>query len=148
VFEMIFLLTLLSVAALVVLVGFLIWKFHDVIVYLLEVLAYLLRALWALLIQFAAELIGVADEWCGDAEIADNPLLRLAVMGAFGLLLGLGLILLLAMVLGQPWVLIILALSVALCMVLGLLADPERDLSLPAFPRFTQGGGPKLPLNL
>jgi hypothetical protein len=145
-----------SVGGMLVLLGFLIWTFRDAIGYVVEILGYILESAVKVAVQGGVALVLVADDLLEDWDIgveydATDPLLRAVVLGVVGLLLGVLLILLLSVVLGQPWVLITLVVTVALCMAIGLLADPQKDWSLSAFPSFPRrdgGGGPGLPLNL
>jgi hypothetical protein len=145
-----------SVGGLLVLLGFLIWTFRDAIGYVVEILGYVLESAVKVAVQGGVALVLVADDLLEDWDIgveydANDPLLRAVVLGVVGLLLGVLLILLLSVVLGQPWVLITLVVTVALCVAIGLLADPQKDWSLsdfPSFPRRGGGGGPGLPLNL
>ena len=134
-----------------VLAGFLVWTFRDVVGYAFEVLGYTLQSLVKVVIQGAVALIELADEWFDDFDVADDPLWRALLIGGVGFLLGVGMLILLSMILGQPWVIITLVVAVALGVIVGLIADPDKDWSLGAFPVFPRGGsgdGPKLPLNL
>ena len=149
--DLILMAVFLSVGGLLVLLGFLIWSFRDTVGYVAEILGYVLESAVKIAIQGAVALVLAADDLLYDWEIADDPLLRAVVLGVVGLLLGVLLILLLSVILGQSWVLITLVLTVALCVAIGLLADPQKDWSLSAFPSFPRrggGGGPGLPLNL
>ena len=134
-----------------VLAGFLIWTFRDVIGYAFEVLGYTLQSLIKVIIGGAAAFIEWADEQLYDFDLADDPLWRALIIGGIGFFLGVGMLILLSMILGQPWVIITLMVAVALGVIVGLIADPDKDWSLGAFPVFPRGGrgdGPKLPLNL
>jgi hypothetical protein len=139
-----------SIGGLLVLAGFTIWSLRDVIGYVVEVVFFMAQSLVKLIIQGAVALVELADELLEDWDIAEEPLLRVLLLGSVGLLLGVTLTMLLAMVKGQPWVILTLSGAVAGDMGLGLLADPDKDWSLGAFPSFPRrgGGGPKLPLNL
>ena len=138
-----------GIGGLLVLIGFLIWSFRDVIGYGFEVLGYTLQSLVKIVIQGAVALVEVTDDLLDDWDIADEPLLRLALVGSVSFLLGVVVVMLLGMVKGQPWVLVTMAIAVALGCGIGLIADPDKDRSLGAFPSFPRrGGGPKLPLNL
>jgi len=139
-----------GIGGLLVLIGFLVWSFRDVIGYFFEIIAYALQSLVKVVIQGAVALIEVADEFFDDWDIADEPLLRLSLIGGVGFLLGVAAVMLLGMVKGQPWVIITMVVAVTLGALLGLVADPDKDWSLGAFPVFPRrgGGGPKLPLNL
>ena len=142
--------TFFAMGGLLVLAGFLVWSFRDVVFYCFEVVGYALQSLVKVIIQGAVALIEVTDDWLDDYDIADEPLLRLALLGLVGSVVGVGLVVLLAMVKGQPWVIVTLVGAAAIGMVIGLMADPEKDWSLSAFPSFPRGGGggPSLPLNL
>jgi hypothetical protein len=147
--ETIFVIVMLSVLAGLALLAFLIFTFRDAIFYAFEVAAYVLLAAAKALIQGAVALVEWVDEQFDDLEIADEPLARGLLIGGVGLLVGVGLVALLAMILNQPWVIITLAASVAGGVGLGLLADPERDWSIGPFPSFPRrGGGPTLSINL
>ena len=148
--ETVFVIVMLSVLAGLALIAFLIFTFRDVIFYGFEVIAYLAVAAIKTVIQGAAALVEWVDEQLGDFEIAEEPLARGLLIGAVGLLVGVGLVSLLAMVRHQPWVIVTLAASVAVGVTVGFLADPDRDWSIGPFPSFPRrgGGGPKLPINL
>lgn len=148
-FELIFVIVMLCVLAGVGLVAFVIWTFRDVVFYAVEVVGYGLQAGVKVLIQGAVAIIGAVDDWLGDAAIAEEPLLRALVMAVVGLVCGVGLVQLLAAALNQPWVILTFTGTVGLGLILGLVADPDRDWSPGPFPSFTRsGGGFKLPLNL
>lgn len=132
------------------LVGFLIWTFRDAILYGLEIVVYGLQAGVRLCIQGAVFIVEWVDEQFEDLELADDPLARGLIMGAVGLVVGVGLVSLLAMVRNQPWVIVTFAATVGLGIGLGWFADPEHDWSIGPLPSFPWRGGeePKLPLNL
>lgn len=133
------------------LIAAMIWMFRDQLVWAWEVVAYGLLAAGKLALQATAALLEWLDELLLDLEIADEPLARALVMALVGLLVGVAAAMLLAMVRNQPWVIVTFIVSVLVGIVLGLLADPEADWSLGAFPRFPSRGGregPQLPLNL
>ncbi len=148
--ETVFVIVMLSVLVGLGLVGFLLWTFRDAIFYCFEVVAYALQALVKSLIQGAVAIVEWVDEQFGDLEIADEPLARGLIMGAVGLLIGVGLVMLLAMVRNQPWVIVTFVATVGVGIGLGLLADPERDWTIGPLPvpPWREGGEPKLPLNL
>ena len=142
---------LFVVGCVVVFLGFLIWTFRDVIGYLFEIVGYGLQSVAKAIIRGAVALIEWADDWLYEFELADDPLWRALLIGGIGFLLGVGMLILLSMILGQPWVIITLVVAVAMGVIIGLVADPDKDWSLGAFPSFPRGGGgsgPKLPLNL
>ena len=141
---------MLSVLAALGLVAFLIWMFRDVFLYAFEIAGYLLQAILKLMVQGAVALLETAEDWLGDVDISEVPSLRALVMGVVGLLCGVGLVQLRAVVLGQPWVIVTFAGTVVAGLLLGIIADPEKDWSLGPFPTFPRSGGntPKLPLNL
>jgi hypothetical protein len=148
--ETVFVIVMLSVLAGLALIAFLIWTFRDGILYLFEILGYVLQSVGKVVVQGAVELLQALDELLVDFDIADQPMLRLIVIGVVGLGVGVGIVALLAMVLGTPWVIITLTLATAIGMAVGLIADPDKDWSIGPFPSFPRrgGGGPKLPLNL
>jgi hypothetical protein len=147
--EAVFVIVMLSVLAGLGLIGFVIWTFRDAIFYCFEVVAYILVAAVKTVIQAAVALVQWVDEQFDDLQIADEPLARGLIVGSVGLLVGVTLVALLAMVRNQPWVIVTLAASVAVGVAVGFLADPDRDWSIGPFPSFPRrGGGPKLPLNL
>jgi len=150
VIDLILMAVFFGVGGLLVLLGFLVWTFRGTIGYVFEVLGYILQSAVKLAIQGGVALILGVDELLDDYEIAGDPLLRVAVLGAAGIVLAFLLILLLSVILGQPWVLITLVVTVSLCAAIGLLADPARDWSVGPFPDFPRrgGGGFHLPLNL
>jgi hypothetical protein len=142
---------IVAVVGLVFLLSQIISALCDMLGYGLEILGYLLDSALRVTVQGAVAILGALDGWFEDLDLIDEPLIRAAVMGLVGFLVGVGLLVLLAMILGQPWVIVTLALSVALGLGLGVLADPEHDWALRPFPTFVRrggGGGPKLPLNL
>lgn len=148
--ETVFVIVMLAILAGLALIAFLIWILRDTILYALEVLVYSLQAAVRLCIQGAVYTVEWVDEQFEDLELANDPLARGLIMGTEGLLLGVGIVSLMAMVSNQPWVILIFSATVGLGIGLGLIADPDHDWSigpLPSFPR-RDGGEPKLPLNL
>lgn len=125
--DLILMATFFTVGGLLVLLGFLIWTFRDAIGYVFEVLGYILQSVVKVAIQGGVALVVIVDEWLEDYDIAEEPLWRVVVVGAAGFLLGMLLILLLSVILGQPWVLITLTVVMAIAVAIGLLADPEKD---------------------
>lgn len=149
-FESAFAIVAVALLGVIALVGFLIWTFRDAVFYAFEVLGYTLQSAGKVVVQGAVELLEALDDLLVDFDIVDQPVLRLIVMGVVGLLVGVGVVALLAVILGTPWVIITLTLAVVIGMAVGLIADPDKDWSIGPFPKFTRGGGgsPKLPLNL
>ena len=142
---------------LIIILGFfalaaaLLFMFRDPIIWVLEVGAYSLQSVVKLAIQASVAIVELVDSLLDDFELADEPLARALIIGVFGLLVGVILVMLMAMVRNQPWVIITLAGSVGVGLTLGFLADPDMDWSLAAFPPFPNrhgGSGPSLPLNL
>lgn len=149
--DLVLMATFFGIGGLLVLAGFVIWAYRDVIGYVFEILGYTLQSLVKVVIQGAVALIEVADDFFDDWDIADEPLLRLALIGCVGFVMGVGVVMLLGMIKGQPWVIVTMVIAVTLGCIIGLVADPDKDWSLGAFPSFPRrggGGGPKLPLNL
>ena len=147
---MIIMIVLGGILSIAVLTGFLVWTFREHIFYLMEVAVYGLQAAVRLALQASVELVDLADE-LADLDLADDPLARAAIMGAVGTLVGIVAVLILAMLRNQPWVILTFTIAIGAGITLGLVADPEGDWSLPAFPTFPGrggGGGPQLPLNM
>jgi ElaB/YqjD/DUF883 family membrane-anchored ribosome-binding protein len=144
------LMVLASIFGLAALVFLLIWLFRDHISFALEVGVYGVHTAVRLAIQASVALVEWVDEQLYDLDIADEPLARGGVMGIVGLLIGVVLVMLLAMVRNQPWVIVTFAASVGGGLTLGFVADPDGDWSLPPFPEFPRRGssGTGLPLNL
>ena len=134
----------------IVLVGFLIFVFRDLVVYPFEVLVWGLAATWSAIVSLSIEGMEIVEDWLWDFEILDDPAMRALVMGVAAIPVALGVVVLISMILQQPWVLIAVIVTVSFFLVVGVLADPDRDWTPPSFPDFPRrgGGGPKLPLNL
>ena len=134
----------------IVLVGFLIFVFRDLVVYPFEVLVWGLAATWSAIVSLSIEGMEIVEDWLWDFEILDDPAMRALVMGVAAIPVALGVVVLISMILQQPWVLIAVIVTVSFFLVVGVLAEPDRDWSPPSFPDFPRrgGGGPKLPLNL
>jgi hypothetical protein len=129
----------------------LVFMFRDQLVWGLEVVAYSGQSAVKLAIQASVAIVTLVDELFDDLEIADEPLARALLIGVVGLLVGVVLVMLMAMVRNQPWVIITFAASVGVGLGLGFVADPDGDWSLGVFPPFPGrrgGSGPSLPLNL
>ena len=129
----------------------LLFMFRDPIIWVLEVGAYSLQSAVKLAIQASVAIVELVDSLFDDFELAEEPLARALIIGTVGLLFGVVLVMLMAMVRNQPWVIITFAASVGLGLGLGLVADPDGDWSLSPFPPFPSrrgGSGPSLPLNL
>jgi hypothetical protein len=138
---------ILSIAALT---GFLVWTFREHIFYVMELAVYSLQAAVRLAIQASVALAELADELL-DLDLADEPLARAAIMGVVGMPIGMVAVMILAMLRNQPWVIMTFTVIIGGGIVLGLVADPEGDWSLPSFPSFPGrggGAGPQLPLNM
>jgi uncharacterized protein YacL len=147
---MIIMIVLGGILSVAILTGFLVWTFREHIFYVMEVAVYGLQAAVRLAIQASVALVELADEVL-DLELADNPLARALIMGVVGMPVGMVVALILAMLRNQPWVIMTFTLAIGAGIVLGFVADPEGDWSLPAFPPFPGrggGGGPQLPLNM
>ena len=135
---------------LVALVGFLIFIFRDVILWFLEVVVWGLAATWSAIVSLSIEGMEIVEDWLWDFEILDDPGMRALVMGVVAIPVALGVVVFISMILQQPWVLIAVIVTVSFFLVVGVLADPDRDWTPPSFPDFPRrgGGGPQLPLNL
>ena len=134
----------------IVLVGFLIFVFRDLVVYPFEVVVWGLAATWSAIVSLSIEGMEIVEDWLWDFEILDDPGMRALVMGVAAIPATLAILIFISMILQQPWVLITVIATVGFFLVVGVLADPDRDWSPPSFPDFPRrgGGGPKLPLNL
>ena len=147
VFSAVFFLVLFSI----VLVGFLIFIFRDIIFWFFEVAGWGLATAWSGIVHLSIEGMEIVEEWLWDFEILDDPAMRALVMAVAAIPVTLGLLVLISMILQQPWVLVTVSATIGFFLLVGVLADPDRDWappSFPAFPRRGGGGGWKLPLNL
>ena len=132
-------------------IAFVLFLFRDQLVWALEVVAYAAQSAGKLAIQAALALVELVDDLFDEFDLAEEPLARALIIGVVGLLVGVILVMLMAMVRNQPRVIITLAGSVGVGLTLGFLADPDMDWSLAPFPPFPNrhgGSGPSLPLNL
>lgn len=113
-----------------------------------EAVVFALHAVWVTIVRAAIALIGVVDEWFADIDFLDNPLLRMAVMGAVGFEVATVLIIFLSLAAGYWCVPCCFIFSGGFCAFVGLVADPDQDWSVGSLPGSSRSGGPKTPLNL
>ena len=147
VFSAVFFLVLFLVA----LVGFLVFIFRDVILWFLEAAVWALAAAWSAIVSLSIEGMEIVEDWLWDIEILDDPAMRALFMGVAAIPVALALLVLISMILQQPWVLLTVGATGGFFLLVGVVADPDRDWSPPSFPDFPRrggGGGWKLPLNL
>jgi len=116
--------------------------------YLSEVSLYAVRAGWVTIVQAVLSFLGVLDDWLPTLDIVDNAVMRLLVMGGMGFLLGVALMVILALLVGDWCIACCFGLVTILFAFLGLVADPERDWSVGDLPRYGGPPGPQTPLNL
>ena len=116
--------------------------------YVAEVVAYFLYQLWVAIVRGATAIIEWADEQFPEFGIQDEPLLRALVMGIVGTVLGIILVMLLAIAMGNWAIPVAFAVSVGFCAGVGLVADPDTQWKTIDFPSFLGRGGPRMPLNL
>jgi len=116
--------------------------------YLSEVTLYALRAGWVTIVQAVLSFLGVLDDWLPTLDIVDNAVMRLLVMGGMGFLLGVALMVILSLVVGDWGIACCFGLVTMFCAFLGLVADPERDWGVGDLPRYGGPSGPQTPLNL
>ena len=113
-----------------------------------ELGAYLARAMWATNMNASIALLEALDDLIEDFDLMDNPLWRAVALGLLGFFVGTLLMVLAAIITGNWGLPLILAVTVAFYAFTGLLADPDRDWSVPRIPG-SQGpaGGGGIPLN-
>jgi hypothetical protein len=134
------------------LVTFLLMKLLDMLVGLLQLGVMAVVAAGVALLKAAQSLVIRADEVVGElmpgVSLEDSALGRAAVIG----LMGLGLWLAVTLVGGTfagLWVIpVSFGVLVGGAVVVGMLADPEREFSFKDFPLWKEDEEPKLPLNL
>ena len=65
----------------IVLVGFLIFVFRDLVVYPFEVAVWGLAAAWSAIVSLSIEGMEIVEDWLWDIEILDDPAMRALFMG-------------------------------------------------------------------
>ena len=113
-----------------------------------DVSAYAIRAVWVTIVGASIGLLEAVDDWLLDFDILDNPLLRMAVMGVVGFLIGVVVMIFLCFITGNWCIPCVFVLVLGFCAFVGLVADPDQDWSLGDFPGSSGRGGPRTPLNL
>jgi hypothetical protein len=113
----------------------------------LSFLAWLGETLWKGVVRFFLVIIEWADERWYELDIAYSPWLRAAVAAGAGFFLAVALTLAAALLSGNGWLVLLFCAVIGGAAGVGLLADPDKDWSLPAFPRAGKAG-PDVPINL
>jgi hypothetical protein len=116
--------------------------------YLSELSVYALRAIWVTIVRATLALLEVLDDWLPTLDILENALMRLLVMGGLGFFVGVALMIILSLIMGNWGIPCCFGLVIGFCAFVGLVADPERDWSIGEFPRHGGPPGPQTPLNL
>jgi len=123
-------------------------RIYGLVLGVAEFFAYVLQWLWVATVRAFLAIIEWADEQWSDLGIADNPLWRTVLAGGIGFILAIIAVLIVAVVLGHSELVCLFILVVGFCAFVGLMADPDKDWSLPSFPGSGKRKGPGVPINL
>lgn len=119
----------------------------EAIAYTAELCVYVLCGVWIGVVRLFLAIIEWVDDQMPDVGIADNALLRAMVTGTVGFATAVGLILVLALFTEAWWLTCLFTLIVLAALIVGIMADPDREWNMPSFPGLGDKG-PQMPLNV